>query len=443
MNDLYAKDGPLLALPFAYEFNPESAAVLLELAHERKLTLFDINFVARMAFGYGFSVYEEFLRQINAAHRYVGEDENAFHRFLLLVAQNRNLTSAESIASALELSKKSNKSIMRFVSDTVFSLATGRRSTKVTEHSLDRVDVFKTLRIDWDILRASLAFLDYAMQTKLLYQPHLKLIENLRPSSIPSVAMQLKEAVESRLFSQGTTIKDMEKSKAAQAGLVRYEFLDATLKALSNSFDEMENELWYNIIDRNIHLHMRSLSVVGSFIDSRPYIVKKEVLREILKESFRDAFLKVDFPEHRQAAFIDTVADALLRHKEVFATPLQERVASLPLPDAAPEIYQGLRGPETPPAFVQRVYGPWLGHGLDRGHIRQLDPTLYQAIINWARRNEWPAEVDLPTRAENNSRLIEAVERDGPAALSIQGPHSLKALASLESARRRRTNGRE
>ena len=38
--------------------------------------------------------------------------------------------------------------------------------------------------------------------------------------------------------------------------------------------------------------------------------------------------------------------------------------ASIELPSAAPETYQGLAGPETPPGFVQRVYGPWLGHGL-------------------------------------------------------------------------------
>ncbi len=79
------------------------------------------------------------------------------------------------------------------------------------------------------------------------------------------------------------------------------------------------------------------------------------------------------------------------------------------LPELAPEIYQGLRGPETPPQFVQRVYGPWLGHGLDRGHVRQLDPTLYQAIVNWSRRNEWPADVDLPTRPEKGKRWVEMI----------------------------------
>lgn len=79
-------------------------------------------------------------------------------------------------------------------------------------------------------------------------------------------------------------------------------------------------------------------------------------------------------------------------------------------PTEAPELYQGLRGPETPPAFVQRVYGECLGHGLTRAHIRNLDPGLYRAIENWSRRNEWPAEVDLPTKAEQTTREIAAFE---------------------------------
>lgn len=80
------------------------------------------------------------------------------------------------------------------------------------------------------------------------------------------------------------------------------------------------------------------------------------------------------------------------------------------LPKDAPEKYQGLRSPETPPTFVKRVYGPWLGHGLDRGHIRQLDPTLYQAIVNWSRRNKWPTEIDLPTRSQQIDRKLERLQ---------------------------------
>jgi hypothetical protein len=106
--------------------------------------------------------------------------------------------------------------------------------------------------------------------------------------------------------------------------------------------------------------------------------------------------------------------------------------AKLELPSAAPETYQGLAGPETPPEFVQRVYGPWLGHGLTRAHIRKLDWTLYQAIINWLSRpqNSWPADVDLPTKAEQITRDLEALKEsapDGRIALALAGLTSREA----------------
>lgn len=86
------------------------------------------------------------------------------------------------------------------------------------------------------------------------------------------------------------------------------------------------------------------------------------------------------------------------------------------LPNEAPEIYGGLRGLETPPEFVKRVYAPWLGHGLDRAHIKHLDPKLYTAIDNWTRKpgNEWPADVDLPTRGEQTRRTIEQLKQEAP-----------------------------
>lgn len=114
---------------------------------------------------------------------------------------------------------------------------------------------------------------------------------------------------------------------------------------------------------------------------------------------------------------------------------------SLVLPTAAPEFYVGLRGPETPPEFVQRVYKPWLGQGLTRAHLAKLDPKLYTAINNWLSRpgNVWPDDVDLPTKSEHTSRLIDKVQTEGASALPIEGPHSLKALASLEAAQRRRS----
>lgn len=112
--------------------------------------------------------------------------------------------------------------------------------------------------------------------------------------------------------------------------------------------------------------------------------------------------------------------------------------ATVELPSKAPEIYQGLRGPETPPAFVQRVYGEWLGHGLTRAHIRKLDPVLYTAMNNWLKKPdcEWPAEVDLPTLKEQNTRDIQALREGAPVNVTLQ------EMRRLQGAIQRRDEGR-
>lgn len=130
------------------------------------------------------------------------------------------------------------------------------------------------------------------------------------------------------------------------------------------------------------------------------------------------------------------------RGHELFPEFQQSHESSVALPTEAPETYQGLRGPETPPAFVQRVYGPWLGHGLTRAHIRTLDSKLYDAINNWTSRpgNEWPAEVDLPTKAEQNTRDLEtlrATAADGQIG-RVLGDFTAREAGRIRSALQRR-----
>jgi hypothetical protein len=83
----------------------------------------------------------------------------------------------------------------------------------------------------------------------------------------------------------------------------------------------------------------------------------------------------------------------------------------LATPQAAPAHWKTdkLDG-ETPPAFIKRVYGEWLGKGLDRPTVRRLDPALSQALDNWLRKNDMPPDVDLPTVRERNAREIAALK---------------------------------
>ena len=127
------------------------------------------------------------------------------------------------------------------------------------------------------------------------------------------------------------------------------------------------------------------------------------------------------------------------RGQELFPELAKSSSPSFDLPTQAPEIYQGRRGPDTPPEFVQRVYGQWLGRGLTRAHIRNLDPKLYTAIDNWLKKPgcDWPSDVDLPTLKEQNDRDVARLSTgDG---LEILGRFTGKEAARLGAAISRRT----
>lgn len=103
------------------------------------------------------------------------------------------------------------------------------------------------------------------------------------------------------------------------------------------------------------------------------------------------------------------------------------------LPDHAPELWE-TRGDrsEKPPAFIMRVYAPWLGTGFTQADLKARDPKLYMALHNWLRTNPLPAELDLPTKRERNDAELAAHGLD-PASLA-----DVKATTRLASAARRR-----
>lgn len=90
----------------------------------------------------------------------------------------------------------------------------------------------------------------------------------------------------------------------------------------------------------------------------------------------------------------------------------EERTASLqappPLPEKAPALWAtDKQKGDTPVTFIQRHYAPWLGKGLSRPDIRQLDPQLYMALANWLRGNPLPEGFDLPTKKQVTDSIAE------------------------------------
>ena len=61
---------------------------------------------------------------------------------------------------------------------------------------------------------------------------------------------------------------------------------------------------------------------------------------------------------------------------------------------------------DNPVTFIQRVYARWLGNGLSRSHIREVDPQLYRAFYNWAANHELPEGFNLPTQREVSAAVI-------------------------------------
>ena len=81
--------------------------------------------------------------------------------------------------------------------------------------------------------------------------------------------------------------------------------------------------------------------------------------------------------------------------------------SAVSLPDAAPELWSGREGrKENPVAFIQRVYAPWLGRGLNRAHIRNLDLPLYRALSVWVHRHPEQEMSELPSISQSIDEKI-------------------------------------
>lgn len=118
---------------------------------------------------------------------------------------------------------------------------------------------------------------------------------------------------------------------------------------------------------------------------------------------------------------------------ETLRSANEPRPAS-PLPAAAPETWKerDLNRRENAPAFIRRVYGPWIGHGLTRAALSELDHDLYRALGVWLTRHpDDPLASQLPRRSD----LIDGVIEDLSAVYPVE---TLRKLGHAIDARIRR-----
>ncbi|OYQ37567.1 hypothetical protein CHU95_01025 [Niveispirillum lacus] len=72
------------------------------------------------------------------------------------------------------------------------------------------------------------------------------------------------------------------------------------------------------------------------------------------------------------------------------------------LPDHAPMLYMDrVNRDQSIVEFMRDAWMPWIRSGLlTRPDLRRLDPQAYMAMANWLRRNDWPADLPIPTKSE-------------------------------------------
>ncbi len=141
---------------------------------------------------------------------------------------------------------------------------------------------------------------------------------------------------------------------------------------------------------------------------------------------------------------------ARLLFPELSANARQGDASLVPaaLPTSAPATWKADKQPgETPPDFIKRVYGPWLGNGLTKAALRHLDEPLYRSLYKWLSnpKNELPADLDLPTKAEGISRRIDELRSESPDAgfAKVMGDFTLREAERIRSAIRRRERGKQ
>lgn len=276
----------------------------------------------------------------------------------------------------------------------------------------------------------------------------LSLVKNAN-SVDASVDADASKKLRKRLFAQIDDLKKRirEEANRRTLAMIRAERGSREISDLENSYSKFEDDLFSefdgNLLDQLTELDYLNTKDYAATVGDNSWkeAITLQYLAEVLSHNGKIYTpLSVDERLQKLEEFaISNSGKGVAEFAKILLPELQASqtvVAAQPaLPSEAPEIYAGLRGPETPPDFITRVYGEWLGHGLTRAHIRKLDPSLYQAIDNWSRKNPWPDDVDLPTVKEQNAREIAALkEQAGAGGLNeVLGHFSAREAGRIRS----------
>jgi len=91
-----------------------------------------------------------------------------------------------------------------------------------------------------------------------------------------------------------------------------------------------------------------------------------------------------------------------------------DRKSDIALPKTAPALWadRDRNEKENPVEFTRRVYARWLGRGLTRRLLRQLDDQLYRALSVWTYRHPEDTLAELPPMSAEMDELIERLSTE-------------------------------
>lgn len=111
-------------------------------------------------------------------------------------------------------------------------------------------------------------------------------------------------------------------------------------------------------------------------------------------------------------------------------------IRQLALPKKAPVLWEDrTKKQETsklnPARFTRNVYEVWLGQGLTRKYLRELDPNLYRALSVWETRHPEDRITELPTVSDLVDQTVDRLSAE-------LTPDELRKLASTLQSRHQR-----
>lgn len=392
------------------------AGILLSIARERRLTLRQVRQIAQPLIDANAEGYEEMLAQLAAACWVVGNDPEAFDRFILLIVQNRSLNSDVAIAAAAEMAgKRSRIARQSRFAPIIGSLAlTGLVPTLATTALVGLVKGIQTSiaasRVDWNAVRTAIAWLDFMMQCTGDAETILRELRTY----VDAGHHKQDTGTSARMARVGNQyVRDLRTVSADEIeehGLsiektLERRFLEFYVFGADNG---LEHDFTSDIIAHGFIDDIKTICLLAPHIDPKNHSEEYQTVSDLLASSLRPLFDAADFPPDEREVFIERLTDRLLAKP---ALAKNEAPQAIPLPDSAPVRWKDRAPDDTPATFFGRVYQPWIGR-ITKNELRSLDPTLVTNINAWVREgNDWPEDLPLPRLHKTRAELKEFLEK--------------------------------